>query len=202
MKTLDTIGMNRNWIYEVIVTTYRNDTPHAAPIGVWTEDSRSMQMQIYKGGKTIDNVMRLKEFAVNLISDITLFYASLFTKAEIAYQQAPHVYAPVMQDASAFIELRVADVEEKENSFCFTATPIHIQIKDTMHLINRAAGLSLESLILATKLPHFPRRGIEETLKENYRIIKKVAPGSQYQKMTEMLLGRLEIDWESIRRTK
>ena len=47
MKPLQTIGMKKGWIYEVIVSTYRGNKPHSAPIGVWTDDFVTLKMEIY-----------------------------------------------------------------------------------------------------------------------------------------------------------
>ena len=64
-----------------------------------------------------------------------------------------------------------------------------MQIWDEIKLINRAEALVMESLILATRLPYFSGRGYEDTLKENYRIIAKVAPDSKYEKIIEKVMN-------------
>ena len=57
METLKKIGMNKGWIYEVIISTYHNNDPHSAPIGVWTDDFATLGMEIYKNTKTVKNIM-------------------------------------------------------------------------------------------------------------------------------------------------
>ncbi len=84
MQILEQIGMIKGWIYEVIVSTYYENSPHAAPIGVWTDDFATLHMEIYKNAKTLGNILKSREFAVNLVSDLTIFYKSLFDKAKIA----------------------------------------------------------------------------------------------------------------------
>jgi hypothetical protein len=193
METLKKIGMNRGWIYEVIISTYHDNHPHSAPIGVWTDDFATLRMEIYKNTRTIKNIMTFREFAVNLMSDVMVFYEALFDKAKIAYEKSTKVNAPFIKGSPAVIELKLKAVEEKEKTFHLTATPVHVQINSSMNLINRADALTLESLILATKLPHLPERKIKEALQENYRVIRKVAPGSQYEKIIRMLFERLQI---------
>jgi len=193
METLKQIGMNRGWIYEVIISTYRDKSPHSAPIGVWTNDFVTLHMEIYKNTRTIINIMTLREFTVNLMSDIMIFYEALFDKAKITYEKSRNVNAPFIKGSPAVIEFKLKEVKDKEKTFHLTATPIHAQISGSISLINRAEALTLESLILATKLPYLPQRQIKETLQENYRVIMKVAPGSQYEKILRMLFEYLQI---------
>jgi len=193
METLKQIGMNRGWIYEVIISTYQDKNPHSAPIGVWTDDFATLRMEIYKNTRTIINIMTFREFAVNLMSDVMVFYEALFDKAKIAYEKSSNINAPFIKGSPAVIEFKLKEVKEKEKTFQLTATPIHVQINGSINLINRAEALTLESLILATKLPYLPNRQIRETLQENYRVIMKVAPGSQYEKILRMLFECLQI---------
>ena len=181
MKRLQEIGMQKNWIYEVIVSTYYAGTPHAAPMGIWTEDYDTLNMAIYKDSKTLENIMKEKEFTANFVDDVTLFYESLFSKDKIAFKRLKQINAPFIKDASAIIECKVKHIEEEENRFHISSEIIDIRIWDEIKLINRAEGLVIESLILATRLPHFPGRRNEDTLKENFRIIAKVAPNSMYE---------------------
>lgn len=193
METLKKIGMQRGWIYEVIISTYHDNDPHAAPIGVWTDDFVTLRMEIYKNTRTIKNILTCREFSVNLGSDVMVFYEALFEKARIAYEKASQVKAPFIKGSPAVIESQLKEVQEQEKTFSLTATPVHVQINGKINLINRAEALALESLIIATKLPHLPAGDLKESLKENYRIIKKVAPGSQYEKILAMLFERLQI---------
>jgi hypothetical protein len=194
MGLLEKIGMEKDWIYEVIVTTYGDHhRPNSAPMGVWTNDFHTLILEIHKDSKTLKNIMRLGQFAVNLVSDVTIFYESLFDKAKIAYENSTRINAPVIKNVPSVIELRLKDMKEKENSFRIESAPSHIQINDTIKLINRAQSLILESLILATRLSHLPAPKAEETLKENYRIIRKVAPGSQYEELMGKLVDRLRV---------
>jgi len=70
---------------------------------------------------------------------------------------------------------------------------VSIRTKDKINLINRAEGLVLENLALSTKLPHLPGKGIQNVIRENYRIIRKVAPGSDYEKVAESLIRTLNL---------
>ena len=193
MQVLKKIGMEKGWIYEVIVSTYQDNNPHSAPVGVWTDNFDSLTMEIYKNSKMLENIMREREFAVNLASDEAIFYESLFDKAMVDYENATRINAPIIKNVPAVIELTMNEMTEKENRWRIESTPTHIQINDTIKLINRAQPLVVESLILATKLPHLPRLKIEDALKENYRVIRKVAPGSRYEEIVSKLIKRFGI---------
>jgi hypothetical protein len=62
------------------------------------------------------------------------------------------------------------------------------QLGGPVKLINRAAGLFLESLILSTRAHLLPEGQTAGQLRENLRVIAKVAPGSAYaQAMRELI---------------
>jgi hypothetical protein len=179
--------MQKSWIYEVIVSTYQGDKPHSAPIGVWTDDFVSLKMEIYSNSSTLKNIMELKDFAVNLVADVTVFYNSLFDRANVEYRDSLNINAPVVKNASAVIEARLKQMENRGNRFRVESTPVNVEVSDPVKLINRAEAIVIESLILATRLPYLPGPKIQETLRENYRIVRKVAPGSRY----ETIVGKL-----------
>ena len=188
MKRLEKAGMQKNWIYETIVTTFCDKNPHAAPFGVWTEDFDTLNMLIYKGSRTLENIIRQREFAVNLIADMSVFHKSLFNKEEIVYENSKQINAPLLKDSSATVELKLKRIEEKENKFHINGEVVDIQTGNKVRLINRAENLVLESLILATRIPYLNKRRTEEDLMENYRVIRKVAPCSEYRKIMEKIL--------------
>ncbi len=197
MKILKNIGMRKNWIYEVIVTTLYNKNPYAAPIGVWTEDFDTIKMCIYRNSTTLGNIIREREFAVNFVDDIGIFYKSLFNKNEIMYENSIVIDASVIKNSTASIELRVKEMVEKRegDGFFIEGEILSVQIRDKIKLINRAECLALESLIYATKINHLPEniKNIREILKENYRIIRKIAPNSEYENIMERLQGSLNL---------
>lgn len=193
MQVLDQLGMKKKWIYEVIVSTYHENSPHSAPIGIWTDDFVTLHAEIYKDTQTLKNIIKSREFTINLVSDMAVFYKSLFDKTSIAYARSSKVNAPVIRNVSAFIECRVKGIEEKTKTFHLESTPVHVQSSGATTLINRAKALALESLILATKSSHLPEKKLRETLKENHRVIKKVAPNSPYERILEGLFVRMEI---------
>lgn len=185
---LEAIGMRKGWIYEVIVSTYRNGRPHSAPMGVWTGDFLTLNMTIYSGSSTLKSIMEKKDFAVNLVTDVAVFYDSLFNKTNIAYRDSLNVNAPVLLNASTIVEARLDKAVRSGNKFHLESTPLNIETIEPVKPINRAEAIVMESLILATRLPYLAGSKVREALKENHRIVKKVAPGSQYEEMMKKLV--------------
>ena len=127
MLVLEQIGMNRDWIYDVVVTTYHENDPHCAPIGAWTCDFTTLHMDIYKNTKTIANILRWNEFSVNLVSDLTVFYESLFDKTKIVYEKSSNINAPFIKTAPFVIDFKLKNIEEKEQTFHLESVPVHTE---------------------------------------------------------------------------
>jgi len=182
--------MNKNWIYEVVISCFDQNIPHAAPFGVKTADFKLVAIEMYETSNTLKCILANQEFVLNAVDDPIVFYHALFNKEKLNFGSAKKVKAPVLMDFSAFIEARLTNTIKREQSIIIEAEVVHIHLRSKAELLNRAKGLVLESLILATRIPHFPKRKFEEGLRENYRVIKKVAPGSKYEEMMQDLLKK------------
>jgi len=190
MSTLKQLGIKQNWLYEVVITSLDNNAPHAAPFGVKTTDFKIVFIEMYKGSNTLRNVLTNKEFVLNTVTDPTVFYDALYAREKIDFGFAKMIIAPVLTDSPASIEVRLKNAINKEQSYMIEAEVVYIHIRKRKELLNRAKSLVLESLILATRIPYLPERKPEELLRENYRVIKKVAPGSKYEHVMQELLKK------------
>jgi len=188
MTSLESLGMKKNWLYEIVVSSYSAKTPNIAPFGVRTKDYKNITIEMYKGSTTLNNILETGEFVVNVVDDPVIFYNSLYRKEKMRFSGAKMITAPVIVDSPASIEVRLRDTEEREKSYILRAEVIHIDFRKKSQLINRAKSLALESLILSTRKNLFPEKKMEEMLRENYRVVKKVAPESEYEKMVHDLL--------------
>lgn len=81
MTNLFDIGFNKGQQYETIITTKNKDnTPNAAPIGVICRGQNNIMCRIFKGSKTLENILETKEFTVNILQNPLMFtQATLFT---------------------------------------------------------------------------------------------------------------------------
>jgi len=193
MEILRRLGMKREWIYEVVVSTLCQSLPHSAPIGVWTENFKTLNSEIYKGSKTLSNMLEHRDYSVNLPPDTIGIYNSLFAKHRLVYEKSKKIRAPILSWASANLELKLKAIKERDKTFLVEGEIVSIRTKDKINLINRAEGLVLENLVLSTKLPHLQGKGIRNVIRENYRVIRKVAPGSDYEKVAESLIRTLKL---------
>jgi hypothetical protein len=188
MALLESLEIQKNWLYEIVVSSYSAKTPNVAPFGVRTKDYKNITIEMYKGSTTLNNILETGEFVVNVVDDPVVFYNALYCKEKIRFSGAKMITAPVIIDSPASIEVRLRETEEREKSYILTAEVIHIDVRKKSQLINRAKSLALESLILSTRKKFSPEKKMEEMLRENYRVVKKVAPESEYTKMVHNLL--------------
>ena len=180
MKIPDEFGLGKGWIYEVVVTAAGN----AAPMGILTRDSESIELEIYKGSKTCENILRDKKFVINFVDDIEIFYNSIFEKERIEFEDMH------LKDVDAFIEVEVSEVKEMDGKVGVKAVPLAFGIIKAPRPLNRAKALVLESLVAKTKIPHVSaeeREFLERGIQENLRVVRKVAPGSEFERILERL---------------
>jgi hypothetical protein len=190
MATISELGFQRDWTYEAIISCFNGDMPHAAPFGVKSPDMESIQVEMYNSSNTLGYVMDKGCFVINIVSDPQYFFDSLYSKDQIRFKMARLIDAPVLADTPVFIEVKVTGCIEKPQRHLINAEIINIEAATIPELYNRAKGMVMESLIIATRIKHLPEGKAEEILKENYRVIKKVAPESNYVAIMEKLLKR------------
>lgn len=191
MTPLQQLGMRPHWIYEVVITTRGRSGPNAAPIGVWTEDGQILCAALYKGSATRENILEGREFAVNLVDDPLTLHAALHRREALAFKPSRGIDAPVLAAAESWLEMRLAEHREDEGKTLIRAEIAGPCPDGPAKLINRAPGLFLESLILSTRA-HLSSPGqAAERLRENLRVMAKVAPGSAYVKAMQELLDGL-----------
>ncbi len=193
MATLSDFGFIKGWTYEAIISCFNSDIPHAAPFGIKLTDMNTVQLEIYKGSNTLTGLLSTGEFVINFINSPIYFYESIYEREKLSFTQAKNVKAPVIKDCPVYIEARVTSNEEKTQSYIIDAEIICTTMNNTPVLFNRAEGLVIESLITATRIKYLPEGEAEKILKENYRVIKKVAPDSACVKIMEKLLNKCGI---------
>jgi hypothetical protein len=179
--------MHKGWIYEVLVSTYANDAPHAAPIGISTDDSATLRVETYES-QTRRNMLATGHLVANFPSSADMLFRALYAPHLLSYEAAEQVRAPTVVGSSAVVELIVEHAMVHGVQVRAVTRPILVRIIEPPTLLNRAEGLLLESLILATRIEHLDHEVVEASLRENLRVVSKVAPGSRYEgEMAEIL---------------
>jgi hypothetical protein len=191
MDQLRRLGLQERWIYEVLISTFRHDTPHAAPIGVWTDGADELLMDLYDGSQTLANILESGDFVVNFPADAGMLYAALRAPEQLAFAAARLVRAPVVAGCTATVELTLSRGIPGDDRVRIVGDVKRVHHAGVPRLINRAEGLLLESLVLATRLERREAAAALTTLTENYRVVGKVAPGSAYERALAALLRDL-----------
>jgi hypothetical protein len=191
MDRLRRLGMQERWIYEVLISTFRDGTPHAAPIGVWTSGADELRMDVYNGSQTLANILGGGDFVANFPADAELLCVALRAPKQLRFAGAQGVHAPVVGGCTASVELVLTEATPADDRVRLVGEVRHVHLDGTPRLINRAEGLLLESLVLATRRERLGAGSVLTTLTENHRIVGKVAPGSRYERALAGLLEDL-----------
>ena len=174
----------REGISEVIVTTQSAaDEPNAAPIGIITTMNEQEQEEIkyfvklYKGSRTLANVLETNTLAANVTADVVLF-------VKVAFENLSEKYftdfegMPVLKEANAWIVFTTVLAEESSEYFRFRLMPKAVGIRrKEVKAINRGHNAVIEAAVLATRFEITKdEQGREEMRKERERyddIVKK-----------------------------
>ena len=177
--------MNKNWIYEAIITTTDpGGSPRASPIGISTPDSERIILEIYKTSKTSENITLDKKFIINFVMYVEIFWNATIHE-NLEFDNFGH-----LKDSDAWLEMEVEDVEDAGEKIKIYSKISDYEIKKPgVALINRAKYLAMESIIKFTK-PDSSKA--EDEINENLRVIKKVAPGSKYEKIVKEILNKIK----------
>ena len=192
MDRLHLLGLKQHWIYEVLVSTYCHGTPHAAPVGVWAEGLDELHMDVFDGSRTLATIREGGDFVVNFPAGAEMLYAAQRAPERLAFAAARCVQAPIVAGCTATVELATRSVTPDGDKVRIVGEVKHLNHAEAPRLINRAEGLLLESLILATRLERGDRGAALTTLTENHRVVSKVAPGSVYARAMTALLQDLD----------
>lgn len=178
-------SMNKNWIYETIVTTKDADGKiRAAPIGISTPEFEHVILEVYKTSKTSENIVREKKFIINFVMYAELFWKAVIHK-HLDFDDLGH-----LMDSDVWLEMEVKEVESQDDKIKIYSKISNYKIKNqNFVLINRAKHLAFESIIRFTK-PDLLKA--KKEISENLRAIKKVAPGSKYERIVEEILNKIE----------
>jgi hypothetical protein len=191
MDQLRRLGLQERWIYEVLISTFLHGTPHAAPVGVWADGADELLMDVYDGSRTLANILEDGHFVANFPVDAGMLYTALRAPEKLAFAEARLVHAPVVAGCTATVELTLSCATPGDDTVHIVGDVRRVHHAGAPRLINRAEGLLLESLVLATRMERREAAAALPTLIENYRVVSKVAPGSAYENALAALLRDL-----------
>ena len=187
---LSKIGMEKGHQYETIITTADIDgNLNAAPIGVLCRGSDKVMCRIFKGIRTLDNIISQREFVVNITHDPLLFTWSLLDNLmEEDFNEDKSI-----KNADCYFKCEVTDLKEavkqsdpirkKSEAIVIKADVCELVINNPVNAYNRAFGYVVESLANYSKLDLVgdeKRKYYLDSFREAYRVVRKV--GSKMDK--------------------
>jgi len=170
--------MKKDWIYECLMSTMNKDkTVNIAPMGLRSPDMKGLEADIYKESQTYKNLSREKECVLNFTSVPGFFYdkdmpQELFIGMRMKY-------------ADAWLKLKVEKMNKTSNPARIIFAIEAADVPRPMGLVNRAQALCFEALIESTRVKKNPRS--RQRLEHYKRVVKKVAPGSEYAELVDRL---------------
>ena len=190
---LSAIGIEKGKQYETIITTINPDgTKNAAPIGVLCINENTVLCRIFKGSKTLDNILRHKEFTANITKDPELFTLSLLGNLPQDYFSDENT----IKDIDAYFKCEVISFKEavkqsdpikkKGEAIVFKSNVVELVINKEINAYNRAFDYVVESLANLTRFDIVDDETKEFYLKQ-FREAKRVVKKVGYKKEKEAM---------------
>lgn len=193
---LNLIGMDKGKQYETIITTVNcENVRNAAPIGVLCSGKDTILCRIFKGGKTLDNILSQREFTVNITHDPELFTLSTIGNLSPGYFSNDNS----LRGVDAYFKCEVIDIKEavkqsdpirkKGEANVIMSKVTEIVINKEVQAFNRAFSCLIETLANFTRFDL-----VDEEKKQYYltrfrecsRVVNKVGGKEEKQAMGEI----------------
>ena len=193
---LERIGMVKGRQYETIISTKNEDgSKNAAPIGVICAGNDKIINRIFKGSHTLENIIREREFIVNITHDPELFATS--TLGNLPQDYFNEDYS--IKDMKAYFKCKVKSlteavkqsdpVKKKGEAIVIKSEACELIIREDTQALNRGFGYVIESLANLTRFDI-----VDDTQKEYYlkrfseanRVVLKVGTKEDIKAMREI----------------
>ena len=193
---LSTIGMERGRQYETIITTKNEDgTKNAAPIGVICAGENKIINRIFKGTHTLENIIREREFIVNITHDPEIFKTStlgnlpqdyFYDDCSLKCREA-HFKCRVISLTEA---VKQSDpIKKKDEAIVIKSEVDELTITKPTKAMNRGFGYVIETLANLTRFDSADDAEKEKYLirfREAYRVTLKVGTKEDIKAMNEI----------------
>ncbi|WP_458453803.1 DUF447 domain-containing protein [Methanobrevibacter sp.] len=184
MINLALIGMEKGRQYETIITTKNSDgSKNAAPIGVICAGNDKIINRIFKGSHTLENIMREKDFTVNITHDPELFTISTLENLPQDYFNDDYsikgVKAYFKCEVTGLTEaVKQSDpIKKKDEAIVIKSQVVDLIINEDIKALNRAFSYVIESLDNLTGfdlVDDVKRQEYLNRFREAYRVVLKV----------------------------
>ena len=193
---LNLIGMDKGKQYETIITTVNcENVQNAAPIGVLCSGKDTILCRIFKGGKTLDNIISQREFTVNITHDPELF--TLSTIGNLSSESFSNDNS--LRGFDTYFKCEVIDItyavkqsdpiRKKGEANVIKSKVTEMVINKEVQALNRAFSCLIETLANFTRFDL-----VDEEKKQYYltrfrecsRVVNKVGGKEEKQSMGEI----------------
>jgi hypothetical protein len=193
---LSKIGMEKGRQYETIITTKNEDgSKNAAPIGVICAGDNKIINRIFKGIHTLENIIREREFTVNISHNPEIFKTSTLGNLPQNY----FADDDSLKCAEAYFKCNVVSLTEavkqsdpikkKDEAIVIKSEVNDLIIKKPTKAMNRGFGYVIESLANLTRFDLADDAKKEEYItrfREAYRVVLKVGTKDDMKAMREI----------------
>ncbi len=176
--------MEKGRQYETIITTKNSDgSKNAAPIGVICAGNDKIINRIFKGSHTLENIMREKDFTVNITHDPELFTISTLENLPQDYFNDDYsikgVKAYFKCEVTGLTEaVKQSDpIKKKDEAIVIKSQVVDLIINEDIKALNRAFSYVIESLDNLTGfdlVDDVKRQEYLNRFREAYRVVLKV----------------------------
>ena len=196
MIKLSKIGMEKGKQYETIVSTSnQNNVKNAAPIGIICSGENTVICRIFKGGKTLENILSKKEFIINITHDPELFLKSTIGNLP----QDCFCEDNSIKNVDAYAKCKVISFKEavkqsdpirkKGEAVVIKSEVCEIFINKNVKAFNRGFGYVVESLSNFTRFDLVDDKKKQEYIeefKEANRVVTKIGYASDIEAMRKI----------------
>ena len=193
---LTLIGMEKGRQYETIITTSDSENnKNAAPIGVLCSGPDKVLSRIFKGSRTLENIISQKEYVVNITHDPMLFTESTLGNLPQDYFNEDNS----LKCADAYFKCEVISLKEavkqsdpvkkKGEAIVIKSKVTELVIKRNTKAMNRGFGYVVESLANLTRFDLANEEQKEIYLKrfrEANRVVTKIGYKEDLKAMKEI----------------
>lgn len=196
MINLASIGMEKGKQYETIVSTINSENvKNASPIGILCAGNDKVLCRIFKGGKTLDNILSQKEFIVNITHDPLLFEMSTVGNLPEDYFNDDNS----IKDVDAYFKCEVIKfseaikqsdpIKKKDEAIVIKSQVSELIINNNVKAFNRGFGYVIETLANFSRFDMVGEKHKQDYLekfREARRIVNKIGYKEEIRAMDEI----------------
>jgi len=200
---LSRIGYSDGLLVESILTTFKSDGFHSAPIGI-KRLSNTLFSKIFKDTDTYVNLMKKPYAVANLLDDIELFYITTFDELpmdeydEVIYKTG----IKPLRNADLIIELYLEEYSDFQEYIEARFKIIGLIIRRLRPCYyTRCKHAVLESLIHSTRIPIFKEVNRIEFEKlmmliNHYsQLVNRICPEDPYKRIMRAIIEKLNSNY-------